>query len=273
MLEQLLAPLVKEERPDALIVAGDLYDRAVPPPKAVALLDDILTRLAELAVPVIAVAGNHDSAVERLSFGVAPARRARRAPARRPRRGAARADCHFPARASSTPAPTSTPRSCAAWRPTRSIPGHAAATERIVARARPGRRGQRTLPTVLLRTRSSRARAETPDSERPVVRRDGRVRPAAATLAGFDYVALGHLHAGEEAAPAAPATGARSSSTPSARSTRRRASPLVEVERGPRHGPDRRPRPPVERRPSPRQAPGSARSARSWRGTRATSSR
>ena len=58
VLERLLE-LVKEERPDALLVAGDLYDRAVPPPEAVALLDDVLTRLAELGVPVIAVAGNH----------------------------------------------------------------------------------------------------------------------------------------------------------------------------------------------------------------------
>ena len=66
-LERLFA-LVKDERPDALVVAGDLYDRAVPPPEAVGLLDDFLVRAAELGVPVIAIAGNHDSG-ERIGFG------------------------------------------------------------------------------------------------------------------------------------------------------------------------------------------------------------
>ncbi|MGN7388383.1 exonuclease SbcCD subunit D [Sporosarcina sp. SAFN-015] len=60
---------VREEKPDAVIIAGDLYDRAVPPPEAVALLDDILWEIVmELKTPVIAVAGNHDSP-GRLQFG------------------------------------------------------------------------------------------------------------------------------------------------------------------------------------------------------------
>lgn len=60
---------VREEKPDAVIIAGDLYDRAVPPPEAVALLDEILWELVmELKTPVIAVAGNHDSP-GRLQFG------------------------------------------------------------------------------------------------------------------------------------------------------------------------------------------------------------
>ena len=53
---------------DAVIIAGDLYDRAVPPPEAVELLDDTLFRLTGLGLPVIAIAGNHDSP-RRLSFG------------------------------------------------------------------------------------------------------------------------------------------------------------------------------------------------------------
>ena len=52
---------------DAVVVAGDLYDRALPPVDAVALADDALARLAAIA-PVLVVAGNHDSAT-RLSFG------------------------------------------------------------------------------------------------------------------------------------------------------------------------------------------------------------
>ncbi|MFS0689188.1 exonuclease SbcCD subunit D [Sporosarcina sp. 179-K 8C2 HS] len=60
---------VREERPDAVIIAGDLYDRAVPPPEAVALLDEVLWEIVmELKTPVIAVAGNHDSP-GRLQFG------------------------------------------------------------------------------------------------------------------------------------------------------------------------------------------------------------
>lgn len=61
--------LVEKEKPDAVVIAGDLYDRSVPPIDAVNLLDEILFKInVELKTPVIAIAGNHDSA-ERLSFG------------------------------------------------------------------------------------------------------------------------------------------------------------------------------------------------------------
>ncbi|MFL8936883.1 exonuclease SbcCD subunit D [Rossellomorea oryzaecorticis] len=68
ILEQFIA-LVEDEKPDAVVIAGDLYDRSVPPTEAVELLDEVLFRInVELNTPVIAVSGNHDSA-ERLSFG------------------------------------------------------------------------------------------------------------------------------------------------------------------------------------------------------------
>lgn len=61
--------VVAEEKPDAVVIAGDLYDRSVPPTDAVELLDEILFKInVELKIPVVAIAGNHDSA-ERLSFG------------------------------------------------------------------------------------------------------------------------------------------------------------------------------------------------------------
>ncbi|MFP7296429.1 exonuclease SbcCD subunit D [Neobacillus niacini] len=61
--------IVAEEKPDAVVIAGDLYDRSVPPTDAVELLDEILFKInVELKTPVVAIAGNHDSA-ERLSFG------------------------------------------------------------------------------------------------------------------------------------------------------------------------------------------------------------
>lgn len=60
---------VKTMNIDAVIMAGDLYDRSLPPKEAVSLADEILTRMiTELEVPVLAIAGNHDSN-ERLEFG------------------------------------------------------------------------------------------------------------------------------------------------------------------------------------------------------------
>ena len=67
VLEELLA-LCKDVRPDALVIAGDVYDRAIPPPEAVELFNYILTRLAEQGIAVLFISGNHDSAV-RLGFG------------------------------------------------------------------------------------------------------------------------------------------------------------------------------------------------------------
>lgn len=68
VLEQLMEA-AEAERPDAVIIAGDLYDRAVPPTEAVELLDELLERLViGLNIPVLAISGNHDSP-DRLSFG------------------------------------------------------------------------------------------------------------------------------------------------------------------------------------------------------------
>ena len=68
MLDQFVE-IVREAQPDVVILAGDIYDRAVPPPEAVRLYDDVLARVVRgLQVPVIAIAGNHDSA-ERVDWG------------------------------------------------------------------------------------------------------------------------------------------------------------------------------------------------------------
>lgn len=61
--------ILKEEKPDVLVIAGDIYDRSVPPVEAVELLDEFLSEtLIDLDIKVIAIAGNHDSP-DRLSFG------------------------------------------------------------------------------------------------------------------------------------------------------------------------------------------------------------
>ncbi len=59
---------IRREKPDAVMIAGDVYDRSVPPEEAVALFDDFLFELSELNVSVMIVSGNHDSA-ERLAYG------------------------------------------------------------------------------------------------------------------------------------------------------------------------------------------------------------
>ena len=57
----------RELKPDAVVVAGDVYDRGQPPGKAAVLLSTLVTSLAEAGIPVMMTAGNHDS-ISHLSF-------------------------------------------------------------------------------------------------------------------------------------------------------------------------------------------------------------
>ncbi len=66
ILEQ-IADIAEKEAVDAVLIAGDVYDRAVPSTEAVSLLDSFLTGLQEKGIPVIMISGNHDSP-ERVSF-------------------------------------------------------------------------------------------------------------------------------------------------------------------------------------------------------------
>ena len=59
---------VEAEKPDAVLVAGDVYDKPVPGADAVAVLDDFLVKLSATGTKVFVVSGNHDSA-ERIAFG------------------------------------------------------------------------------------------------------------------------------------------------------------------------------------------------------------
>lgn len=58
---------VEELQPDAIVIAGDIYDRSAPSGEAVELFGSLLTRLEQLKIPVMLVAGNHDSG-QRLAF-------------------------------------------------------------------------------------------------------------------------------------------------------------------------------------------------------------
>ncbi|MBQ8389698.1 MAG: exonuclease SbcCD subunit D [Oscillibacter sp.] len=67
ILDQILN-IIKEEAPDAVLIAGDVYDKAVPSAEAVQLFDDFLCRLAGEQLQVFVISGNHDSP-ERIAFG------------------------------------------------------------------------------------------------------------------------------------------------------------------------------------------------------------
>ena len=60
--------IVCEEHPDAVLIAGDVYDKSVPSAEAVAVLDDFLVKLSATGTKVFVLSGNHDSA-ERIAFG------------------------------------------------------------------------------------------------------------------------------------------------------------------------------------------------------------
>ena len=62
ILKEILT-VIAEEKPDGILVAGDVYDRSVPPEDAIRLWDDFLVSLVEKKIPVYAISGNHDSAV------------------------------------------------------------------------------------------------------------------------------------------------------------------------------------------------------------------
>lgn len=67
ILQQILG-IIDEVQPDAVLIAGDVYDKSVPSAEAVTLFDDFLVKLSKRKLPVLVISGNHDSP-ERLSFG------------------------------------------------------------------------------------------------------------------------------------------------------------------------------------------------------------
>ena len=66
ILSQIIAK-IDAEKPDALLIAGDVYDKPIPPVEAVTLFDDFLYQLTQRKLNVLLISGNHDSA-ERVAF-------------------------------------------------------------------------------------------------------------------------------------------------------------------------------------------------------------
>lgn len=60
--------IIDREAPDGIIIAGDIYDKSMPPAEAVAMFDDFISSIADRKIKTFIISGNHDSA-ERIAFG------------------------------------------------------------------------------------------------------------------------------------------------------------------------------------------------------------
>ena len=182
-----LVRLARDARPDLVIVAGDVFDRAVPPAEAVELLDDTLCRLVlDLRLPTVLIAGNHDSPT-RLAFGARLMEQSRLAVL-----GEARArtvlvldDDWGPVAVCAAPyAEPAVVRQALACE----AADHAAALAAQIEALKPC-----TAPRAVLVAHLFVDGGEECESERPLsVGGAGRV--PLSHLDGFAYVALGHLH-------------------------------------------------------------------------------
>jgi exonuclease SbcD len=207
-----LVGTVRSEKIDTVLVAGDVYDRAIPPVDAVALCEEGLVRLRDAGARVIVTSGNHDSA-RRLGFGSALVDAA--GVHLRTRAGSLAQpvmleDAHGPVAVYGVPylepdavraelpadpggaaaGPGSTPgegdEGAAPGRGHRGVLGQAARCIRADIAARGGVRS-------VVMAHAWVAGGEASDSERDIsVGGVGRV--PAALFDGFSYVALGHLH-------------------------------------------------------------------------------
>jgi exonuclease SbcD len=187
-----LVTLVADVRPAAVLVAGDLYDRAVPPTEAVKLLGDVLTEIVDgLGVPVIAVAGNHDSAV-RVGFAASLLReRGLHLVGELPQAASpvTLTDEHGPVHVFPLPfADPAEARHAYADDEIHDQEGVVRAGVRVALAAAP--LGERRVAVGHAFVAGS---LETPESERPLSVGGAQQVPAA-VFDGFDYVALGHLH-------------------------------------------------------------------------------
>ena len=183
--------IAADTRPDAILLAGDIYDRSVPPAEAVRLLDLVLSELIlELKIPVVMIAGNHDGP-DRLAFGSGLLQRAGlvvRGPVEMDAAPLVLRDAHGEVEIHALPYAEPALVRCVSGDDT--IADHhaalAAQTAAVRAAQVPGRR------TVVVAHAFVQGGAES-ESERPLsVGGTGAV--GVGVFDGFDYVALGHLH-------------------------------------------------------------------------------
>jgi exonuclease SbcD len=191
-----LADIIRETEPDMLVVSGDVYDRAVPPPEAVRLLDDFLGRVVGgLGVKVLMTAGNHDSP-DRIGFA-AKILEAQglfmRGSVRDESRVTVIEDSDGPVEIHAIPyAEPSLVREVTSDDKVRD---HETAMEALMRRVVPADAPVRRR---ILAAHAFVAGGDESESERPLaVGGSASVPPS--VFKGFDYVALGHLHRPQKA--------------------------------------------------------------------------
>ncbi|MCP9801549.1 exonuclease SbcCD subunit D [Synechococcus sp. RedBA-s] len=201
-----IVELARDGAVDAVLIAGDLYDRAIPPAEAVQLFNDTLAQLREGGAAVVAIAGNHDSHV-RVSvydpllarFGVTirgDVRRAHEPVLVSPRLGGQPVAIY--------PLPYLEPavdgpglaRELEEGTPPPARLRHEEVTRLALARIRRDLQGRPQQRSVLVAHTFVTGGASS-ESERELT--VGNVdRVSVETFAGFDYVALGHLHGSQQ---------------------------------------------------------------------------
>ncbi|ANQ83290.1 exonuclease SbcD [Azoarcus olearius] len=188
--------LAGETRPDAILIAGDVYDRSVPPADAVRLLDETLTELVVgLAIPVVLIAGNHDGP-DRLAFGASLLGRAGltvRGPVDASVAPVRLRDAH--GEVAIYPLPYAEPALVRSAFGEEALADHHAA---LGAQLRAIRAAHAAGTRSVVVAHAFVLGGSESESERPLsVGGSGAV--GAELFAGFDYVALGHLHRPQQA--------------------------------------------------------------------------
>lgn len=194
-LEHCFFPAIEAERPDCVVLAGDIYDRAVAPAAAIRLFDQVLGELNRMGVPLLAITGNHDGA-DRVVIGASLLRE----------RGVVIAsrleESEVPLilqkdgqRVALYPLPYFEPAEARAYLGREELRGfqeaYAAVLEGLRQRLNPEESNVLVSHCFVTGCTGS-------DSESPLyIGGSGEV--SATVFEGFDYVALGHLHAPQKA--------------------------------------------------------------------------
>jgi exonuclease SbcD len=201
-----IAAIAREGEVDVVLIAGDLYDRAIPPAEAVRLFDATVRRLSEAGTAVVAIAGNHDSNVRvsvydglLASLGVTirgEVHRCDQPVLVTPRRGGGPVAIYpLPFLEPSLDAPALLPPP-SPGDPSPPRLGHEEVTRLALARIQADR-ARRPAGRAVLVAHTFVAGGTSSESERELS--VGNVeRVSVGAFAGFNYVALGHLHGAQE---------------------------------------------------------------------------